>query len=300
MHLRAATVTLAALTLHLSQGATGPARGEAAAAAPAAAGASACDRQHFRTIVDVGHTVGKGGAMSARGVYEYEFNLRLAKQIEQKLLAAGFERTVLLITAEAPRAGLFKRVARANAMTADLFLSIHHDAVPDGFLQKWQYEGQEHGYSDRFHGHSIFISNDNPNRGRSLLFGKLLGDQLKARGLIYTHHYTEKIMGHWRHELVDAEAGVYRYDQLVVLRSTRMPAVLLEAGSIVNRDEELELGTPERRALTTDAVADAVESFCRSRARPTHGPVAGPARARDSRHAARPATAAPGTTLTRP
>jgi hypothetical protein len=35
------------------------------------------------------------------------------------------------------------------------------------------------------------------------------------------------------------DAGVYRYDQLVVLRST--PAVLLEAGSIVNRQEELEL-----------------------------------------------------------
>jgi N-acetylmuramoyl-L-alanine amidase len=298
MHLRAATVTLAALTLHLLQGATGPARGEAAA--PAAAGASSCDRQHFRTIVDVGHTAAKGGALSARGVYEYEFNLRLAKQIEQKLLAAGFERTVLLITAEAPRAGLFKRVARANAMTADLFLSIHHDAVPDGFLQKWQYEGQEHGYSDRFHGHSIFISNDNPNRGRSLVFAKLLGDQLKARGLIYTPHYTEKIMGHWRHELVDAEAGVYRYDQLVVLRSTRMPAVLLEAGSIVNRDEELELGTPERQALTTDAVADAVESFCGSRARPNPGPPAAPARAKVAGHAAKPAAAAPGTTSRRP
>jgi N-acetylmuramoyl-L-alanine amidase len=298
MHLRAATVTLAALTLHLSQGATGPARGEAAA--PAAAGASSCDRQHFRTIVDVGHTAAKGGALSARGVYEYEFNLRLAKQIEQKLLAAGFERTVLLITAEAPRAGLFKRVARANAMTADLFLSIHHDAVPDGFLQKWQYEGHEHGYSDRFHGHSIFISNDNPNRGRSLVFAKLLGDQLKARGLIYTPHYTEKFMGHWRHELVDAEAGVYRYDQLVVLRSTRMPAVLLEAGSIVNRDEELELGTPERQALTTDAVADAVESFCGSRARPNPGPPAAPARAKVAGHAAKPAAAAPGTTSRRP
>jgi N-acetylmuramoyl-L-alanine amidase len=298
MHLRAATVTLAALTLHLLQGATGPARGEAAA--PAAAGASSCDRQHFRTIVDVGHTAAKGGALSARGVYEYEFNLRLAKQIEQKLLAAGFERTVLLITAEAPRAGLFKRVARANAMTADLFLSIHHDAVPDGFLQKWQYEGHEHGYSDRFHGHSIFISNDNPNRGRSLVFAKLLGDQLKARGLIYTPHYTEKFMGHWRHELVDAEAGVYRYDQLVVLRSTRMPAVLLEAGSIVNRDEELELGTPERQALTTDAVADAVESFCGSRARPNPGPPAAPARAKVAGHAAKPAAAAPGTTSRRP
>ena len=42
-------------------------------------------------------------------------------------------------------------------------------------------------------------------------------------------------MGHRRRILVDAEDGVYRYDQLIVLRQTKMPAVLLEAGSIVNR-----------------------------------------------------------------
>jgi hypothetical protein len=53
-------------------------------------------------------------------------------------------------------------------------------------------------------------------------------------------------MGRFRHELIDAEAGVYRYDHLIVLHSTVMPAVLLEAGSIVNRQEELELATPER------------------------------------------------------
>jgi N-acetylmuramoyl-L-alanine amidase len=46
------------------------------------------------------------------------------------------------------------------------------------------------------------------------------------------------MMGHRRRKLVDATAGVYRYDQLIVLRRTRMPAVLLEAGSIVDRQEE--------------------------------------------------------------
>jgi N-acetylmuramoyl-L-alanine amidase len=51
-------------------------------------------------------------------------------------------------------------------------------------------------------------------------------------------------MGHYRRELIDADAGVYRFDQLVVLKMTRMPAVLIEAGSIINRPEELELGTP--------------------------------------------------------
>jgi N-acetylmuramoyl-L-alanine amidase len=53
-------------------------------------------------------------------------------------------------------------------------------------------------------------------------------------------------MGHRRRELVDATNGVYRYDQLIVLRTTQMPAVLLEAGSIVNRKEELELAKPDR------------------------------------------------------
>jgi len=45
-------------------------------------------------------------------------------------------------------------------------------------------------------------------------------------------------------------------------------AVLLEAGSIVNRQEELELATPERRTLTSEAVAAAVEDFCAARAHP--------------------------------
>ena len=179
-------------------------------------------------------------------------------------------------------------------MGADLFLSIHHDSVPDSFLEKWQYEGADHTFSDRFPGHSIFISNDNPQRARSLAFGKLLGDELKARGLKYTPHYTEKFMGHRRRVLVDAEAGVYRYDQLIVLRATRMPAVLLEAGSIINRDEELELGTPERRSLTSDAATAAVESFCALRPHPSRDlSCAHPAHAR---HTVRPAAAAPAGT----
>ena len=68
-------------------------------------------------------------------------------------------------------------------------------------------------------------------------------------------------MGRYRHELVDAEAGVYRYDHLIVLHSARMPAVLLEAGSIVNRQEELDLATPERRLSVAEAVTAAVEEF---------------------------------------
>jgi N-acetylmuramoyl-L-alanine amidase len=235
---------------------------------PRKSAGAACDRARFHAVVDVGHSAKVGGARSARGVSEYEFNLRLAKQIVQGLHDGGFAKTTLLITDEPPRAGLLKRVERANGMAADLFLSVHHDSVPKKFIEKWEFEGEEHIFSDRFNGHSIFISNDNPDRKGSLQFGRLLGQGLKTRGLQYTPHYVEPFMGNRRRVLVDAEAGVYRFDQLVVLRQTRMPAVLLEAGSIINRDEELDLRFPERRALITESVADAVASFCALRARP--------------------------------
>jgi len=41
-------------------------------------------------ILDVGHTAKSPGAASSRNVDEFEFNLRLAKRIEEKLKADGF------------------------------------------------------------------------------------------------------------------------------------------------------------------------------------------------------------------
>jgi N-acetylmuramoyl-L-alanine amidase len=222
----------------------------------------ACQRSAFRVVVDVGHTEEVPGALSARGVPEYTFNLALADAITQTLVESGFTRTVRLITATAPWRGLLERAVRANDMHADLFIAVHHDSVPDFLKETWQYDGKDNEFSDRFSGYAIFVSNDNADRAGSLAFGHELGKELQARGLHYTPHYTLPLMRHYRHELLDAEAGVYRYDQLIVLRHASMPAVLLEAGSIVNRQEELELATPERRAHTAQAVAAAVADFC--------------------------------------
>ncbi len=225
-----------------------------------------CRRTDFKVVLDVGHTVAVPGAMSARGVPEYTFNLQLAQDAKTALAAAGFDKTVLLITAKAPTLGLFERAYRANAMKADLFIAIHHDSVPDYLMQTWDYNGQPEGYNDDYPGYAIFISEDNAARTASFAFGKLLGAALQARGLAYTPHYTLPLMRNRRRELLDPGAGVYRYDQLIVLKETRMPAVLLEAGSIVNRQEELVLASPERRALESAAITSAVEEFCTARA----------------------------------
>ena len=224
--------------------------------------ATMCDPSKFRIVLDVGHTAESEGATSARNVAEFAFNLRLAQRIEEKLKAEGFAETRLLLTEGKARPSLVKRVAAANNLHADLFLSIHHDSVPNKLLDDWEFEGKKSHFSDRFSGYSVFVSRNNPDFKTSLAFAELVGKEMKAQGLQYAQQYTQAIMGRYQHPLLNKETGVYSYDQLVVLRSTRMPAVLLEAGSIINRDEELKMDSPERRDIISSAVAAAVKEFC--------------------------------------
>ena len=101
-----------------------------------------CARSAFRVLIDVGHTATSPGADSARGVPEYEFNLKLADVIAQSLRDAGFDKTVRLVTGGSRLTSLFQRAASANNLHGDLFISIHHDSVPDNLKETWQYEGR--------------------------------------------------------------------------------------------------------------------------------------------------------------
>ena len=201
--------------------------------------------------MDVGHTAESEGAISARNVAEFVYNRRLAQRIEEKLKAEGFAETKLLVTEGKARASLIRRVAAANDMPANLFLSIHHDSVPNKFLEDWEFEGKKSRFSDRFSGYSVFVSRNNPDFKTSLSFAELVAKEMKAQGLNYAEQYSQPIMGQYQHPLLNKETGVYSYDELVVLRKTRMAAVLLEAGSIINRDEELKMDSPN--AATSSA-----------------------------------------------
>jgi len=244
---------------HVKLAALGPVALSPSASKPAA---PTCDPAKFRIVVDVGHTAESGGADSARNVAEFLYNHRLARRIEQRLKADGFAETRLLLTEGKAKRSLFKRVTAANDLQANLFLSIHHDSVPDKFLEDWEFEGKKRYFSDRFSGYSVFVSRRNPDFKTSLAFAELIGKEIKAFGLPYAEQYSQPIMGRHRHPLLNKETGVYSYDELIVLRTTRMPAVLLEAGSIINRDEELKMDSRERQESISSAVVAAAKQFC--------------------------------------
>jgi N-acetylmuramoyl-L-alanine amidase len=225
------------------------------------AAAPACAPGKFKIVLDVGHTATSPGATSARGATEYSFNLRLARRIEQELRDGGFVRTTVLITQGDRRVQLFRRSKRANAIAPDLLLSIHHDSVPQSYLETWTHEGVQRSYSDRFSGFSVFISRDMPKAKASFAFAKLLSTELVNRDLHFTLHYADTIRSESR-VLLDRSLGVYAFDELVVLYKSKAPAVLFEAGLIVNRDDELLLASTERQSTIAAAVHAAVATFC--------------------------------------
>ena len=242
--------------------AMGPVQLSPAALKPAA---TRCDPAKFRIVLDVGHTAESEGAISARNVSEFSYNLRLARRIEEKLKAEGFAETKLILTEGKAKRSLFRRVATASDLRADLLLSIHHNSVPNKFLEEWEFEGKKSRYSDRFSGYSVFVSRSNPDYRTSLSFAELIGKEMKAQGLDYAKQYSQPIMGRYQRELLNKETGVYRYDELIVLRKTRMAAVLLEAGSIINRDEELQMGSQEQRNIISSGVTAAMKAYCEPR-----------------------------------
>lgn len=210
--------------------------------------------------LDPGHSRDRLGATSARGVGEWFFNRALTEQVAASLTAQGVE-AVVINPAGGP-IGLKDRTRQAAEAGADLFLSIHHDSVQPQYLTPWQVDGKARSYSDRFAGFGVFVSGRNTGFAASQSFGQDLADALLAAGLRPSLHHAEPIPGENR-PLLDARRGIYRYDDLVVLHSAPIPAVLLEAAVIVNREEESRAITPAFRDQVAGAVTQAVTAFCR-------------------------------------
>jgi N-acetylmuramoyl-L-alanine amidase len=225
-------------------------------------------------VLDVGHVARQPGvrcrrllpcpwgATSARGVPEYDFNIKLAQRIKEELVSAGFRSTYLMVTRVSETSGLYQRAERANKMGADIFLSVHHDSVRDEYLKRWTYEGAGHFFFDGSKGFSLHVSPRNIRYGASLRLARMLADRLMEKGLRFTTVHEQGNPIGARVAYIDSTRGIYRRNGLIVLSETKMPAVLLEAGVIVNRDEELVVSSPDYKSTVAMAVVDAVRKFC--------------------------------------
>jgi N-acetylmuramoyl-L-alanine amidase len=205
--------------------------------------------------IDVGHYLEEPGVISARGRPEFEFNLDLAREIAATLQARSH--TTRLIGDDGAMKDLWRRPHVAYGF--DLFVSVHHDSVQERYLSNWTYDGVERRYSDMFSGFSLFVSRENPQMKHGLRCASAIGAALIKAGFKPSLYHADPVFGENR-PFADKTNGVHYFDQLSVLRHARLPALLFEAGVIVNREEETRMGDQKVQQQIAVGVADGVDA----------------------------------------
>jgi N-acetylmuramoyl-L-alanine amidase len=193
--------------------------------------------------VDVGHFHGEPGVISASGIPEFEFNLKLALETRKSLEENGFP--VRMIGAKGNLVFLNHRTRAAAG--ADLFVSIHHDSVREVLLPK----------RDEFAGFSLFVSRLNPHPGKSLACASAIGAELRGAGFTPSRYHADPVLGENR-PFADEVNGVHYYDNLAVAKTASMPAVLVEAGVIINRQDEAKMLDAAVRGRIAQAIGRGV------------------------------------------
>jgi N-acetylmuramoyl-L-alanine amidase len=131
---------------------------------------------------------------------------------------------------------------------------VHHDSVQPHFLETWEHESVQRLFSDRYAGFSLFVSRKSAFVRPSLACASAMGAALRHAGFSPSLYHADRIPGESK-PFADKANGVHYYDNLIVLKRARTPAVLLEAGVIVNRGEELEMQSESVRKRIAEAVA---------------------------------------------
>jgi N-acetylmuramoyl-L-alanine amidase len=198
-------------------------------------------------IVDTGHTPRHPGATGASGRVEYLYNLDLSGAVTKDLQALGDR--VARTSADGKEIALTDRATHTPG--AGFFISIHHDSMQQAWIDA--------GRRREFSGYSIFVSQKNPHYEQSLRCARAIGEQMLAAGRHPSLYHATPIPGENR-PLIDKRLGIHRFDDLVVLKTAPVPAVLVEAGVIANPDEEADMAKPQTIAQVAHAIAAGVHA----------------------------------------
>ena len=206
-------------------------------------------------VIDPGHGGIDPGAMGHQGLQEKDVSLDIARKLQDKLARTGRYR-VLLTREEDTKVYLKERVAFAKDNNADLFISIHANALPAEASSLNYVETYYFGpYSDM---RTLEIA-EKENHDSDYAIGDFrkiiakIGDTMKteeSKDLANAIH-RKLYSGLKRHnqDLIDTGS---KTGPFVVLLGVEVPSVLVEVSCISNMAEETRLSKPEYR----DDIAD--------------------------------------------
>ena len=155
-------------------------------------------------VVDPGHGGADPGASSPNKVREKDLNLVMGLKLEEALKALGYN--VVMTRSADVAVGLYDRPALANEINADIFISMHANSTTSSSVS-----------------------------GIEILY---CPETSKIKNGVDQHSLAKFVMEEVLKATGGKETRINKRPDLVVLNTTRMPAILIETGFISNAEDE--------------------------------------------------------------
>ncbi len=215
--------------------------------------------------IDPGHGGVDPGAIGVSGTYEKYITLGHALVLAKRLRATGRYRAVLTRKRDT-FVRLRKRVARARAAGADLFISLHADANP----------------SRRVRGASVYTLSERASDKEAAALAAKENKADVIGGVNLTRQSSEVatiLIDLAQRETLNESAvlaksltralgrvrlllrNTHRFAGFAVLKAPDIPSVLVELGHLSNRFDEKRLLSPAERVRIADAIIDAIDAY---------------------------------------
>jgi N-acetylmuramoyl-L-alanine amidase len=179
--------------------------------------------RNLLVCVDPGHGPDLG-AIGPTGWLEKDATYQLAAVVARKLRAKGSR--AILTRNDSTGIALQARTKLAEVAGADIFISLHYNALPDGV-------------------------NPDKNRGSSAYYFHP-----------QSHALAQSILRNLLKRLKLPNFGLF-YDNLAVCRVTSMPSVLIEPAFLMHPLEEALILDSDFREKTAEAIVAGIEEFVR-------------------------------------
>ena len=178
-------------------------------------------------VVDAGHGGTDPGAISSNKTKEKDVNLQISLKTEKALKDAGYN---VLMTRDTDKTlGLYERPAFANNNFADLFISIHSNSTGNKDV---------HGIEVLY---APAAAGSEKEEGQQILTKAIMDELLKATGA--------------------KKRGIIERPKLVVIRESKMPAILIEVGFLSNAKEEKLITDDDYQNKIVGAILRGIENY---------------------------------------
>ncbi len=215
-------------------------------------------------VLDPGHGGEDQGAKSPRGLLEKDLTLSVSRLVAAYLQRAG---VAVRLTREGDEGvSLTDRVALANRLQADCFVSIHANASTARGARGAETYFMSAEATDAEAAHAAATENAAAGDVQLILWELAHVANLEASSRLALELQTRL------NQLSGIRDRGVKQAPFAVLTGTTMPAVLVEVGFLSNPEEEVRLASPAEQERLAATVAEGILAFLRSRPAPTPTP----------------------------